>query len=284
MLKTQVAQLDLAYERSVLDARLLRNEAAWKLLSAADRELCKEYLPSFARLGSGTFRDEWRPANAIVSSAFVHAKALLERGKLAAELELFELASDDLTRAIDGVDPGVTAEALYQRGEARLRHGDLKEARADFDKVLVKPGPFEGLSRLALARCHLSANNLEGVLTECDTLLKGKGDNVEALLIRAEAYRKRELPEKAGADVGRAEKLRPFAAATQIGRAGLLSDEKKFDEAEAVLAKAIDIEPGEPRIYSARSGLYKKMGREVDAKSDAATAEKLRRLALGRWH
>ena len=67
MLKTQVAELDLAYQRSVLDARLLRNEVAWQLLSAADQELCKEYLPSFARLGSGAFRDEWRPANAIVS-------------------------------------------------------------------------------------------------------------------------------------------------------------------------------------------------------------------------
>jgi tetratricopeptide (TPR) repeat protein len=141
------------------------------------------------------------------------AAASLEAGERFAEAAamLVALAADMEMAAADGVSglaPGLRIDILAQAGAAWLNAGDPEQARAAFGKALAgRPGDTALRLQRGLARALLG--HYFDAVDDFNAALDADPENIDALVLRATAYRRLGSIELAFADLEQALTLLP---------------------------------------------------------------------------
>jgi len=185
-------------------------------------------------------------------------QAYLLQGKYQAVLD--EIASGDR-------GPDTEAEILLLRGQAYLGLGRIDESLAALNKV-VTMRPDTAAPRVALARALIAKGDYAGAEKAVDTALAGNPKAVQALTVKGELRRLAGDLKGGLAAFDRALATAPNHLAARIGRAAVLIDLNRDDEASSELDRIAKKAPKLPVIAYLRALVAAKKG-------DYRTAEDL---------
>ncbi len=133
-----------------------------------------------------------------------------------------------------------TVPLLVMRGMAQLSLGRLAEAKATIDRA-VKLGPDLPAPEMALARLFATQHNLPAAEKSVDRVLALNGNDVQALLLKAQLLNARGQRTQAIARLDQAVKLAPGDLPLRLERANMLIEanhnKRALADAQAVLQR-----------------------------------------------
>jgi tetratricopeptide (TPR) repeat protein len=179
----------------------------------------------------------------------------------------------DFNRALE-INPQ-SAEAYNNRGLVHHQMGERARALADFDQaLLLRPRYPEALGNRAAAR--QAGGDLNGAIADYDRAIGIRPGWGEDYLGRAGVLAALGDPEAAIADYGQALRLlpRPATAGVYHLRAGLLANQRRFDDALVDCNKALALDPRFCMAFVTRGNIRYHL-RDMGAPLDYATAFEL---------
>lgn len=240
------------------------------------------------------------------------ASEWVDRGLVLSANGRMEEAIAAFDRAI-ALDPG-DANAYANRGMIRVWMGDVAVAAQDFDKA-SELNPSERIAMNGKGLIALQEERYIDAVVEFSMSLRAYPDDLFALGARSQAYFGMKEWDKALADLERAKELDPGAAElgvpeiavlTEAGRleeasmaamalvernptdvqsmqlqASVLKRMEDFGGAEAVLDKAIALEPDHPILLIERAALRFEQGNLEGGRADLALARPIARQSAG---
>ncbi len=182
-----------------------------------------------------------------------------------------ELAVDAFTEALRR-NPEV-ATAYVNRGFVLNDLHRPAEAAADFRRAL-KLEPNNGETHLGLAYAELNLHHAEAAIRESEIAEKALGDGEPFHVIRATAYGRTRLLDKAAHEYRAALHFDPNNASLHLGLGNTLFAQQRYREALRSFAAAEAIQPENAGAYAMSARAYAELGERAEALGAIASAER----------
>lgn len=183
-----------------------------------------------------------------------------------------EQAREDFSEAL-ARDPEVVT-AYVNRGYMLNDLHQPKAAEDDFEAAL-KREPRDGEAHLGLAYAELDLHKPQSALKQADLAEQSMGDFKDLHIIRATAYGREDMLNKAIQEYRAALKFDPNDGALHLGLGNALFSERKYHDAVDELTIAAKSTPNDANVYALMARAHANLGERDATIRDAATAEKL---------
>ena len=166
-------------------------------------------------------------------------QAYLLQGKFDEIIE--EIESDPIP------DGSVQASILALRGQAFLGKRNIEQAEQAFEQSLTLD-PNQQKAAVGLVRVIFASGREEEGKAKLDELLVKYPDNLQALIMRGEYYRRSGQLESAFKDFDKALEIDPSNTQALLGRVVINLHQRQFEPAAEDLAKLEKVAPGSPIV------------------------------------
>ena len=215
---------------------------------AAERERYEDCILTARRIPAEALEEALAWARESGAMPARHCLALAFAG-----LGEYDKAGAGLETLAGEAGPLATRIALWrQAGNVWLAADKPDRALAAFEKASGL-APEDPDLMVEQARARAAAGDLWGAVDDLGRALERAPDAVEALVLRAAAYRRLDVPELSGDDLARALGLAPKRADAYLERGLLKQDRGDQAGARADFAKVIELAPDSPAAKLART-------------------------------
>ena len=183
----------------------------------------------------------------------------------------YQNAVNAFTRALER-DPEMST-GYMNRGYVLNDMRQASKAEQDFRKALSLR-PDYGEAHLGLAYSLLQLRRPQAALKETDAAEKALGDSGSLHLARAEAYRQRSMLSRAETEYQKAIKLWPNEESTYLALADTQYRMEQYQASADTLNQVLTLAPDNAMVSAQLAQSYAKLGRNLDATSAIARAEK----------
>jgi tetratricopeptide (TPR) repeat protein len=187
-----------------------------------------------------------------------------------------EEARQDFTEAL-ARDPEVVT-AYVNRGYMLNDLHQPKAAADDFEAAL-KRDPKDGEAHLGLAYSYLDLHKPQGALKQADLAEQAMGDFKDVHVIRATAYGREDMLNKAVEEYNAALKFDPNDGSLHLGLGNALFSERKYHSAVDELNVAAKFAPDNANIYALLARAYANLDERDQTIHNAQIAEGLAKNA-----
>jgi tetratricopeptide (TPR) repeat protein len=195
------------------------------------------------------------------------------------------LAIVDLTNAINAhsSEPYGYPDGYAARAEAYGASGDDTREIADWQKVIRATSRHEFIDRMLLsAAVGIGRGQYTRAITICELIMVRESFNLNALLLRAEAFNATSQFDRAIADLTTAIKFDPQDDELFFTRGKTFLTKGDQNGAIADFGTAISLEPNEPAYRIARARIFQMTGHLDEANKDFGEAGRLQSARIGR--
>ncbi len=187
-----------------------------------------------------------------------------------------ELARQDFTEALQR-DPEVET-AYVNRGYMLNDLHQPKAAAEDFEAALQRD-PHDGEAHLGLAYADLDVHRPQAALTQANLAQKELGDMRDVHLIRATAYGREDMLNKAADEYKAALKFTPDDGALHLGLGNTLFSERRYHSAIAELETAARFSPRDASVYALLARSYASLQEREPTLRNVHQAEQIAKAA-----
>ncbi|HKF50421.1 MAG TPA: tetratricopeptide repeat protein [Terracidiphilus sp.] len=187
-----------------------------------------------------------------------------------------EAAREDFTEALNR-DPEVVT-AYVNRGYMLNDLHQPKAASDDFEAAL-KRDPHDGEAHLGLAYADLDLHKPSAALKQADLAEDAMGDLRDVHVIRATAYGREDMLNKAATEYRAALKFTPNDGGLHLGLGNVLFSERRYHEAIDELEIAAKNSPDDATIYALMARAHANLGDHDATYQNVQMAEKLAKNA-----
>jgi tetratricopeptide (TPR) repeat protein len=168
---------------------------------------------------------------------------------------------------------GELVDAWYGLADAYRCLDRVEESIAAYGQVIARE-PRYGLAYLARAIVYGVNDQPANALADAHRAIELLPDDSDAYFVRGWVYGNSNDPARALADFGRAVELEPAHTHAYAEAANLLLEQQP-EQALAAVNRAIELDPEFAFAYYVRANVYKALGNESRARSDARKARSL---------
>ena len=194
----------------------------------------------------------------------LHVFATVQKaGELIVE-EQYQAAAEALEAALR--EEPKMPQPLLMLGSAYSELGRVKEARAQFDRVL-KDDPQSVQALVGTANLLMREGKTDDVVTLCKRTLSLDDRNTQAHALLGEVYAGRNQPRQALPHFEKAVEAQPKLTQNRLNLAGALIEVEQYDKAEALLKQIVEEHPRFPLAQFHLGLLHEDRGRTRDARA-----------------
>lgn len=270
-------------------------------LTLAATSRCSEAEPVLEEASQSSDRDVARLAALALAQCQMEASRWDDAASVLSRLKLADPADPDVLYEIARLHNRAwndTIHQLYEKnpssfrvnqlsGEVLSTQGQFADAATEFRKAIAKnPQALNlhfQLARALLLSSH-STENFDAALKELDAELALNPRDSVALYQQAQILLNQQQPAQAAAKLQLALDINPAFPEALIALGKLRTDEKKSDEAIALLTKAAALSPKSEAAHYCLMIAYRNAGRMKDAKRVKAELDQLQKAPEGEFN
>ena len=159
-------------------------------------------------------------------------------------------------------------------GEALDGLGQTAEAIAEF-QAAAKVAPREANIHFGLGYLYWKSHQYDEAQREFENELSIDASHAQALAYLGDVEMKRNNPEAALAQLGKATKLKDDIRIAYLDMGAIFAQQRRYEEAVTALQRAVQLDPAEPDAHYRLAHVYHDMGKVTESQKEFAQVREL---------